>query len=245
MTIEARTRREFLRTVSMAAVAAGASGRCQMSRNDSYSFQQFQTNGISVRAVVEGTGPLVIMVHGFPELWYSWRHQIQPIAEAGFKVVAPDVRGYGRSDKPHPIEAYDMVSLTNDVVGLIDALGEDQAILFGHDWAPPSAGTRLRSIRSGSRPSLDWAYRFSNAGRSLRSTTGKRSMETGSFTSSIFKRKAWRRPRSKPISAPRFGRSTRRFRVTVKTRPSTASRPRSPSKICSQRWWTRTLFQRG
>ncbi len=58
-----------------------------MSRNDSYSFQQFQTNGISVRAVVEGTGPLVIMVHGFPELWYSWRHQIQPIAEAGFKVV--------------------------------------------------------------------------------------------------------------------------------------------------------------
>ena len=137
MTIEARTRREFLRTVSMAAVAAGASGRCQMSRNDSYSFQQFQTNGISVRAVVEGTGPLVIMVHGFPELWYSWHHQIQPIAEAGFKVVAPDVRGYGRSDKPHPIEAYDMVSLTNDVVGLIDALGEDQAILFGHDWGAP------------------------------------------------------------------------------------------------------------
>ena len=170
MTIEARTRREFLRTVSMAAVAAGASGRCQMSRNDSYSFQQFQTNGISVRAVVEGTGPLVIMVHGFPELWYSWRHQIQPIAKAGFKVVAPDVRGYGGSDKPHPIEAYDMVSLTNDVVGLIDALGEDQAILFGHDWGAPIcwntaalyperiaavAGLGVPFFQRGPQPSID------------------------------------------------------------------------------------------
>jgi pimeloyl-ACP methyl ester carboxylesterase len=120
-----------------AAMAVGASEGCQVSRSDAFSFQQLETNGISVRAVVEGAGPLVIMVHGFPELWYSWRHQIRPIAQAGFKVVVPDVRGYGESDKPHPIEAYDMISLTNDVVGLIDALGEDQAILFGHDWGAP------------------------------------------------------------------------------------------------------------
>ena len=118
-------------------MAVGASEGCQVSRSDAFSFQQLETNGISVRAVVEGAGPLVIMVHGFPELWYSWRHQIRPIAQAGFKVVVPDVRGYGESDKPHPIEAYDMISLTNDVVGLIDALGEDQAILFGHDWGAP------------------------------------------------------------------------------------------------------------
>ena len=144
MVSEATTRREFLRTVSMAAVAAGG---CQVRRSDGFSFQQFETNGISVRAVVEGTGPLVIMVHGFPELWYSWRHQIRPVAEAGFKVVAPDVRGYGGSDKPHPIEAYDMISLTNDVVGLIDALGEDRAILFGHDWGAPTRPGSPRRLK--------------------------------------------------------------------------------------------------
>ncbi|KEI72954.1 epoxide hydrolase [Endozoicomonas elysicola] len=94
-------------------------------------------NGISVWAAVEGTGPLVIMVHGWPELWYSWRHQIQAVAAAGYRVVAPDVRGYGGSDKPYPVEAYDMIHLTGDVVGLIDALGEETAILVGHDWGAP------------------------------------------------------------------------------------------------------------
>lgn len=133
---EASTRREFLVAASMAAFAARVTGG-QVSPNGAYSFQRFETNGISVRAAVGGTGPLVILVHGFPELWYSWRHQIQPIADAGFRVVAPDVRGYGESDKPDPIEAYDMIALTNDVVGLIDVLGEDQAILVGHDWGAP------------------------------------------------------------------------------------------------------------
>ncbi len=102
-----------------------------------FELQEFVTNGINVRAAVEGTGPLVIMVHGFPELWYSWRHQIRPIAQAGFRVVAPDVRGYGGSDKPHEVEAYDMETLMKDVVGLIDTLGEEKAILIGHDWGAP------------------------------------------------------------------------------------------------------------
>lgn len=102
-----------------------------------FELQHFETNGIEVRAAVAGSGPLVILVHGWPELWYSWRHQIGPLAEAGYRVVAPDVRGYGGSDKPHAVEAYTMKSLTADVVGLIDALGEDQAILIGHDWGAP------------------------------------------------------------------------------------------------------------
>jgi pimeloyl-ACP methyl ester carboxylesterase len=102
-----------------------------------FELQEFETNGINVRAAVEGTGPLVIMVHGFPELWYSWRHQIRPIAQAGYRVVAPDVRGYGGSDKPHEVEAYDMETLMKDVVGLIDTLGEEKAILVGHDWGAP------------------------------------------------------------------------------------------------------------
>ena len=101
------------------------------------SIQHINTNGIHIGARIQGTGPLVIMVHGFPELWYSWRHQIQPIADAGFQVVALDVRGYGSSDKPYPIEAYDMVELTADIIGLIQALKAEQAVLIGHDWGAP------------------------------------------------------------------------------------------------------------
>ena len=109
-----------------------------------FQLDEFETNGIRVRAAVEGTGPLVVMIHGFPELWYSWRHQIKPVAAAGFRVVAPDVRGYGGSDKPHEVEAYDMETLMNDVVGLIDALGEEKAVLVGHDWG----GAYLLEYRS-------------------------------------------------------------------------------------------------
>ena len=99
--------------------------------------QTVETNGIRLRAAVEGTGPLVILVHGWPELWYSWRHQIPALVDAGYKVVAPDVRGYGGSDKPYPVEAYDMIELTADVVGLIDAMDAERAILVGHDWGAP------------------------------------------------------------------------------------------------------------
>jgi pimeloyl-ACP methyl ester carboxylesterase len=105
--------------------------------HNQFTLTTLHTNGITVRAAVEGQGPLVIMVHGWPELWYSWRHQIKPIAAAGYRVIAPDVRGYGGSDKPYPVEAYDMVTMMADVIGLIDALGEEQAILIGHDWGAP------------------------------------------------------------------------------------------------------------
>ena len=79
----------------------------------------------------------MILVHGWPELWYSWRHQIEPIAQAGYRVVAPDMRGYGGSDKPHAVEAYAMSEMMADVVGIADALGENRAILVGHDWGAP------------------------------------------------------------------------------------------------------------
>lgn len=102
-----------------------------------YDFHRIPTNGIHLRAVVEGKGPLCILVHGWPESWYSWRHQIDPLVKAGHRVCVPDVRGYGGSDKPDAIEAYDLKSITDDIVGLIDALGEKQAILVGHDWGAP------------------------------------------------------------------------------------------------------------
>jgi pimeloyl-ACP methyl ester carboxylesterase len=101
-------------------------------------FRNIKTNGINVRAAVEGTGPLVLMVHGFPESWYSWRHQMKPIADAGYTAAAIDVRGYGGSDRPHPIEAYDMESITADVAGVIDALSPNgKCIIVGHDWGAP------------------------------------------------------------------------------------------------------------
>ena len=93
---------------------------------------------INLRAAVQGQGPLVVLVHGFPESWYSWRHQMAPIAEAGFTACAIDVRGYGGSDKPQPVEAYAMERMVEDVAGIAQLLSPDQkAILIGHDWGAP------------------------------------------------------------------------------------------------------------
>ncbi len=93
---------------------------------------------IALRCAIEGEGPLAIFVHGFPESWYSWRHQLGPVAEAGFTACAIDVRGYGGSDKPQAVEAYAMEHIVGDLVGLADALQPDApAILIGHDWGAP------------------------------------------------------------------------------------------------------------
>ena len=101
-------------------------------------FQFVQLPDVKLRVAVEGSGPLVIMVHGFPESWYSWRHQIVPIARAGFTACAIDVRGYGGSDKPYPVEAYAMECMIADVVGVAEALSPDgHTILLGHDWGAP------------------------------------------------------------------------------------------------------------
>ena len=101
-------------------------------------FRMIDAGAARIRAVVEGEGPLVVMVHGFPESWYSWRHQIGPVADAGFTACAIDVRGYGGSDKPEEIAAYDMESIVGDVTGVADALSPGApAILLGHDWGAP------------------------------------------------------------------------------------------------------------
>jgi len=101
-------------------------------------FQMIDTGRAKLRAAVQGDGSLVIMVHGFPESWYSWRHQIGPVAEAEYRVAALDVRGYGGSDRLEPVEAYSMEALTGDVAGVAEALAPgDKAILIGHDWGAP------------------------------------------------------------------------------------------------------------
>src|SRR5690348_10679214 len=98
-----------------------------------------QTNGVRLHIAEAGEGPLVLLLHGWPESWYSWRHQIAALASAGYRAVAPDVRGYGESDAPAAIEAYAMRTLLGDVLGLLDALGEETAVLIGHDWGAPMA----------------------------------------------------------------------------------------------------------
>ena len=90
------------------------------------------TNGVQLHYVEQGEGPLILLLHGFPEHWYSWRYQIAPLAEAGYRVVAPDLRGYNLSDKPR--RGYDIKNLTKDVRGLIRALGHESATVVGHDW---------------------------------------------------------------------------------------------------------------
>ena len=98
-----------------------------------------EANGIRVHVAEQGAGPLVVLCHGFPESWYSWRHQLPALAEAGFRAVAPDMRGYGQTDRPEAIEQYTLLHLVGDMVGLLDALGAESAVIAGHDWGAPVA----------------------------------------------------------------------------------------------------------
>jgi pimeloyl-ACP methyl ester carboxylesterase len=105
---------------------------------DGVTHRLVQTNGIEMHVAEAGRpdpeqAP-VILCHGFPELWYSWRHQLPFLAEHGYHVVAPDQRGYGRTTRPDDIDDYDIVHLTDDLLGLLDDLGHEQAVFVGHDW---------------------------------------------------------------------------------------------------------------
>ena len=126
------------------------------------------TNGIRMHLAEAGSGPLVLFCHGWPESWYSWRHQLEAVAAAGFHAVAPDMRGYGQTDKPEAIDQYTLLHLTADMVGVLDALKAKTAVIVGHDWGAPVAWhaalfrpDRFRAIaalsvpyrpRGGSRP---------------------------------------------------------------------------------------------
>jgi pimeloyl-ACP methyl ester carboxylesterase len=98
-----------------------------------------EANGIRMHLAEEGSGPLVVLCHGFPESWYSWRHQLPALAAAGFHAVAPDMRGYGATDAPEEIGRYTLLHLVGDVIGILDALGAETAVVAGHDWGAPVA----------------------------------------------------------------------------------------------------------
>jgi pimeloyl-ACP methyl ester carboxylesterase len=144
------SRRDMLRTVGAlsagaafaeplwaAAAEAGGAGPEPKSWVDpampEVTHRMIEVNGIRLHAAEQGEGPLVILCHGFPECWYSWRHQLPALAKAGFRAVAPDLRGYGLSDRPQEVEKYTILDDIGDIVGLVDALGSKQAVIAGHD----------------------------------------------------------------------------------------------------------------
>jgi pimeloyl-ACP methyl ester carboxylesterase len=108
---------------------------------EGFALQTLSVNGIRMRLAMQGAGPLVVLCHGFPECWYSWRHQLRRLAIEGFRAVAPDMRGYGGTDAPADVESYTMLHHVGDMVELVRALGETRAVIVGHDWGAPVAWT--------------------------------------------------------------------------------------------------------
>jgi alpha-beta hydrolase superfamily lysophospholipase len=128
-------------SVALPAIAAPQGGSQQIKYPGSATIQHrvIDANGLKIHLAEQGSGPLVVFCHGFPESWYSWRHQIPAVAAAGYHVVAPDMRGYGGTDAPPERESYTIMDLVGDMLGIVAALGEKQATIVGHDWrARPS-----------------------------------------------------------------------------------------------------------
>jgi pimeloyl-ACP methyl ester carboxylesterase len=127
----------FAAPLTRAAAQPGGTGLAPASWVDpampEVTHRMIETNGIRLHVAEQGEGPLVILCHGFPECWYSWRHQLPALAKAGFRAVAPDLRGYGLSDRPDGVEKYTILHEIGDIVGLVDALGARQAVIAGHD----------------------------------------------------------------------------------------------------------------
>jgi epoxide hydrolase A/B len=98
-----------------------------------------EANGIRIHVAEQGKGPVVLFCHGFPESWHSWRHQLSALAEAGFRAVAPDMRGYGETERPDAIDQYTLLHVVGDMVGVLDALSAETAVIVGHDWGAPVA----------------------------------------------------------------------------------------------------------
>src|SRR5262249_39689677 len=148
-----------------------------------------QTNGIRMHYVEAGSGPLVLMLHGFPESWYSWRRQLPALAEAGFHAVAPDMRGYGQTDAPRPVEAYDIFQLAGDIVGLVNALGEAPAVIVGHDW-----GSWVTSQTALMRPDLFRAVALLSVPYMVRKSMNQTQWEQEKYPGKIFYQAMLRSP---------------------------------------------------
>ena len=154
------------------------------------------TNGIKMHVAMAGEGPIVLLCHGFPESWYSWRHQLKALAKAGYCAVAPDMRGYGQTDKPEAIDQYTLLHLTGDMVGLVEALGFKEAVIVGHDWGAQSLGIQRYFDPISSRVLLVLAFHSAHAATYLLRPSWPR-RTTPSFINCIFRGRAWRKLTSK------------------------------------------------
>lgn len=107
---------------------------CSTMDDEGIGHQTLAVNGINMHVAEKGQGPVVLLIHGFPETWYAWRHQIASLAALGYRAVAPDLRGYGDTDAPPSVTSYSILHLVGDIVALIDSLGQEQVFVVGHDW---------------------------------------------------------------------------------------------------------------
>src|SRR5437660_4802614 len=123
--------------------------RVDCPRNNPVDSVYFENSPVRLHAVVAGPkdGPVVVLLHGFPEFWYGWRKQIEPLAAAGFRVIAPDQRGYNLSSKPHGVTSYALPELASDVIAIADQLGQQKIFLAGHDWGAAVAWRDRKSTR--------------------------------------------------------------------------------------------------
>ena len=153
-----------------------------------------ETNGIRMHYAEAGNGPLVILCHGFPESWYSWRHQLPALASEEYHVVAPDLRGYGQTDRPEAVEAYDILQLVGDLVGLVNALNEGPAVVVGHDW-----GAMLASHAALLRPDLFRAVALLSVPYVPRRTVNQSQWEAQKYAGKIFYQAVLRSPGAEPF----------------------------------------------
>ncbi len=164
--------------------------------------KSIQSNGIQMHVAEAGEGPAVLLCHGFPESWYSWRHQLVALANAGFRAIAPHMRGYGLTDKPEAIDQYTMFHLTGDMVGVLDALELKQAAIVGHDWGAPVAWhcALFRPDRFPAVAGLSVPFRPRGP---VRPTTVMPRTDDAVFYQLYFQEPGWRRPISRRTFAPR------------------------------------------
>lgn len=161
---------------------------------ENFNHKFVQTNGVRMHYVERGVGPLVVLCHGFPESWYSWRHQLRALGDGGFHAVAPDMRGYGQTDRPQEVEAYDIFQLTGDLVGLVNAVGGAPAVIVGHDW-----GAWITQAAALLRPDLFRAVALLSVPFLPRAPISPSAWEQQKYPGKIFYQQIFRAPGSEQI----------------------------------------------
>jgi epoxide hydrolase A/B len=194
---------------------------------ENFSHRFLTTNGIKMHLAEAGAGPLVLLCHGFPESWYSWRHQLRALGDAGFHAIAPDMRGYGQTDRPKEVEAYDIFQLTGDLVGLVNAMGGGPTVIVGHDW-----GAWITQAAALFRPDLFRAVALLSVPFLPRASISPSAWEQQKYPGQIFYQQIFRSPvqsrSSRPMCAGRSLMLSTRRRANLL--PTSAGNSQSISK---------------